>query len=58
MKYLTIVIEYENDKEPIHPLAQVHDKLLDGVVVGWRRSNALDELDALENMVIEMGERD
>ena len=44
MKYLTIVIEYEDGKEPVHPLIKVHDELLSGEVIGWRRTNAIDEL--------------
>lgn len=44
MKYLTVVIRYEDDDEPLHPLVSVHDELLGGEVVGWRRTNALEEL--------------
>lgn len=46
MKYLTIVIEYEDEKEPVHPLIEVHNELLSGKVIGWRRTNALEELSA------------
>jgi len=51
MKYITIVISYKDDLDPLHFPSNIHNELLGGEVVGMARRNSLDDRDMCEELL-------